>query len=861
MPTQTFCNLCGADCTKTCAACHETKYCGKECQATDWPTHKFLCKPYTTTFSDDARSDPEFRRFIYFPATQPKPEFVWLSTDPKSFTLAISSLLNSNTICLVEEVITVHPARETSTLPYKIILRSKKPPPSDSTTSEPFNQSLLSTLTPHLPGRLRYNSLLASATSLSGDPLDLNPSDLPSILYHIITDGADPLTGASSIPHIPAVKITCRGDQLRLSEPPFLPISLPITHPIFSSPHPPPSQILQKIGLPLLTHRLPPHPTWSHETHISGLSSTANAPASTLHLDIDPGSPSFGLPPIAWQENVGSVLVVREDHVPISATQVEMLCGFAEVHVLELCRKYMGTYGEEARIGWEVVEGEVTEDGLRRWVGRWNREHGEEEWVRVPHDDVLVKGRGERWRGWRGGRYRRRGRRRRWRRIRNVDGGEDGGGKRYWWIVRLNTVGTNRSPRRRGSIAWLAATNSIPTTSKSTSETGEKPSVAVVFCQTCQQSSDIHSSTAVANQNDSTNRRPINSPTTLFRSARETFVGLSESGNVFTAHLLGTTETHRVDLGLNGIYIGPAYAQNKANAVLVQNSDLDGAGQAYRLNLGRLCDELPGIRGLFSSRKIESFSYDKPALIVVSSAILSVTLSRISSACNVGMHLADGLPVLRRAYELSNFVGTIVCFAILVEPGRVGPLLLAALEREKEMLFHNMKSSKSAVFTNTTALAIISGVFGGDRRVIGAMGDPFFALLPHFLAAVYRQSIALRAPVVRLIRRLHDGCMEDAPVFRRGKKCCDRKQRLTLTSFLWDNSLFGREGWNSLSLEEIANESLTYTDELAVVARSEVKDRSQAAMGTAFGKEWIAHQECSWISQLRELLKGMSIPN
>jgi hypothetical protein len=48
------------------------------------------------------------------------------------------------------------------------------------------------------------------------------------------------------------------------------------------------------------------------------------------HTETDPNESWWALSPLLLQDNVGSVLVVREDRILITPRQVEMICAFAE---------------------------------------------------------------------------------------------------------------------------------------------------------------------------------------------------------------------------------------------------------------------------------------------------------------------------------------------------------------------------------------------------------------------------------------------------------------------------------------------------------------------------------------------------
>ncbi|KAK1764628.1 hypothetical protein QBC33DRAFT_497166 [Phialemonium atrogriseum] len=72
-----LCNMCESEGTKACGKCGDAYYCSAECQRSDWPMHKILCKAFSD-FKSDKRPSPEHFRAVIFPMTQGEPEFVWL---------------------------------------------------------------------------------------------------------------------------------------------------------------------------------------------------------------------------------------------------------------------------------------------------------------------------------------------------------------------------------------------------------------------------------------------------------------------------------------------------------------------------------------------------------------------------------------------------------------------------------------------------------------------------------------------------------------------------------------------------------------------------------------------------------------
>ncbi|CAM6113755.1 unnamed protein product [Calypogeia fissa] len=70
-----LCTICDSNGTQFCTQCRTLRYCSKECQRIDWPTHKLLCR----SFSDfRTPPGPTFKRAILFPVSEKTPKFIWL---------------------------------------------------------------------------------------------------------------------------------------------------------------------------------------------------------------------------------------------------------------------------------------------------------------------------------------------------------------------------------------------------------------------------------------------------------------------------------------------------------------------------------------------------------------------------------------------------------------------------------------------------------------------------------------------------------------------------------------------------------------------------------------------------------------
>jgi hypothetical protein len=72
------CSMCSNPSTVRCKACRCSAYCSTECQKTDWPTHKLLCK-HLPEFATPPNASA--RRGILFPIDAATPRFVWVDNE------------------------------------------------------------------------------------------------------------------------------------------------------------------------------------------------------------------------------------------------------------------------------------------------------------------------------------------------------------------------------------------------------------------------------------------------------------------------------------------------------------------------------------------------------------------------------------------------------------------------------------------------------------------------------------------------------------------------------------------------------------------------------------------------------------
>ena len=152
------------------------------------------------------------------------------------------------------------------------------------------------------------------------------------------------------------VKINCKGDQEYFGAAGYTAVDVPAGHPIFSEPIAPISKL---VGMPLHTQQCPPDNAWKPNHNVY-----TNVPATFLHQSTDESSgDGWGWAPWKWQNDVGSVLVVRSDCQDVSVQQVEALCHFCQFKMQPLFENAMG--GGLVQMSRAEVMGHLTPEGFR----------------------------------------------------------------------------------------------------------------------------------------------------------------------------------------------------------------------------------------------------------------------------------------------------------------------------------------------------------------------------------------------------------------------------------------------------------------------------------------------------------------
>lgn len=308
-----------------CAKCSNIRYCSRLCQEADWHSHKLVCKSFRR-FGDDSRPNPSARRGIFFPVETKVPRFIWLGEPGYSQ----SGLANPRALLgdddPAEGTMLVTQNVQLDRILDRVIRISMRD--SFGVDGSAFNMSLL-WATRGAPMNLDWNGPIVATGQRRA--VDLDTTDFKMLLDWFKVYGADDVRTYfhSACVKAKGVLVYAPSDSKRLGKPAFEAVEVPMTHPVFyghtsalASP-----QIAEMIELPLFARKVTPGTQQLKDDNYSG----ANQTATYLHLRTrdEPGSETgedVGWAPMYWQNDVGTVLVVRQDKQPLSPKDLEVLC-------------------------------------------------------------------------------------------------------------------------------------------------------------------------------------------------------------------------------------------------------------------------------------------------------------------------------------------------------------------------------------------------------------------------------------------------------------------------------------------------------------------------------------------------------
>ena len=146
-----------------------------------------------------------------------------------------------------------------------------------------------------------------------------------------------PSTQKKPVKMIQGVVIRCDGERYQHTAKTgrkelYSSLAVPSDHPIWNTKVP--VDATRIMGLPLLTYQLPKDPAWKLEDPTSCFD---NQFATFLNLELDPDTDwEWGWAKPEWQNNVGSILIVRKDREDLTPEQVQVLAEWLRFVVAEV---------------------------------------------------------------------------------------------------------------------------------------------------------------------------------------------------------------------------------------------------------------------------------------------------------------------------------------------------------------------------------------------------------------------------------------------------------------------------------------------------------------------------------------------
>lgn len=169
----------------------------------------------------------------------------------------------------------------------------------------------------------RYQSARPLVHQQRNESLLRAPFTSHNVLWINRTNMSTPSTQPASETKITGVRINCIGDR-RMRRPDYEEVEISPDDYVFTVRET--SDIADRVGFPIFTREYPADPAWSTEP-VHGIDFT-NDDALWLYLCCDPSDPGWGSTPRNWDDEMGSVLVVRQDKKPLHTEHVEALCTY-----------------------------------------------------------------------------------------------------------------------------------------------------------------------------------------------------------------------------------------------------------------------------------------------------------------------------------------------------------------------------------------------------------------------------------------------------------------------------------------------------------------------------------------------------
>ncbi|KAF1830653.1 hypothetical protein BDW02DRAFT_92701 [Decorospora gaudefroyi] len=397
-----LCDECNDEGKWRCSGCLSGWYCSKACQKKAWSVHKVLCK----TLKDfQIRPAPKttregFTRAIYFHPEESTPRFVWLKhkcvpaedQHTSAFTLVCPGALAANNeeeakynddISMRNSWIQRNYAllRE---LPYTIWVSHREGFLHDGSRHNKATDKISDLQSRHLYD-WRGPMIVYGREEFEGRIQDLFPVDLRLIRHWLNSyrfEGKySPETLKQELSDVVGVRMNCIGDEKVDGRPKCEAAMIPGYHRIFEVEAAP---ISERLGFPVMVCRIPGSVNhWKQRSSVEGMCAYVNQPATMLHLGCEPTNTegmmksqyAWGWAPWKWQNDVGSVIIVRKDKKHLLPEHAEALADFCQNYLLEIFGEQKesecGVSGSTPGLGKEYVLEKIAKEKFLEYYEAW----------------------------------------------------------------------------------------------------------------------------------------------------------------------------------------------------------------------------------------------------------------------------------------------------------------------------------------------------------------------------------------------------------------------------------------------------------------------------------------------------------
>ncbi|KAI1141100.1 hypothetical protein F5Y05DRAFT_299180 [Hypoxylon sp. FL0543] len=384
------CVMCNKEPAMLCKRCRSCYYCSRECQRSDWPSHKLLCGEF---LSQSPRPSSSHKRAILFPVERVKPKLIWVPcplkypSDDEDYDPRPYEAMNPHPYLgpdkpFVETMYIEHnPVRNrnlgcgmTYWAPrkegYSVVLKIREAGLIDGSK---VNESLLVCLgTNGRPAHPWSGPIIAARQTADERYEDITLADFRHVLDQFVSYGSTEVreSDTKQSTHSPAVvrgvKICCYGEIKLHGSDPFVLVDVPRAHPTrLTFREGDTSPISRLLGTPIrlwkftdLERWLDP-PGWNFT-----FTADSNQNAAFLMMGMDPKTDDWGWAPLYWNMELGNVLAVREDGKDLDREFFRTLCYFTKEKVQPMMEDSMGA-GLISRTKQEVLDF-ITKENLEK---------------------------------------------------------------------------------------------------------------------------------------------------------------------------------------------------------------------------------------------------------------------------------------------------------------------------------------------------------------------------------------------------------------------------------------------------------------------------------------------------------------